>query len=66
MLHVTLMSSVWPKDFGGKGMEGMAMGWDGSRGITAMGHDFICVSLVGSKYRLQVNFWMEEYDVKVG
>lgn len=39
------------KDFGGKGMEGMAMGWDGSRGITAMGHDFICVSLVGSKYR---------------
>ena len=35
------------KEFGGEGMEGMAMGWDGSRGVTAMGHDFISVSLVG-------------------
>ena len=23
------------KEFGGEGMEGMAMGWDGSRGVTA-------------------------------
>ena len=32
-------------------MEGMAMGWDGSRGVVAMGHDFVCVSLVGAAYR---------------
>lgn len=38
-------------EFGGKGMEGMALGWDGSRWVTAMGHDFICVSLVGAKWR---------------
>ena len=29
----------------------MAKGWDGSRGVTAMGHDFICVSLVGARWR---------------
>ena len=39
------------KEFGGGGMEGMAMGWDGSRGVVAMGHDFVCVSLVGAAYR---------------
>lgn len=39
------------KEFGGKGMEGMSMGWDGSRGVTAMGHDFICVSRVGAECR---------------
>ena len=39
------------KEFGGEGMEGMAKGWDGSRGVTAMGHDFICVSLVGARWR---------------
>ncbi len=38
------------KEFGGAGMEGMAMGWDGSRGVTAMGHDFVCVSLVGAEH----------------
>lgn len=38
------------KEFGGEGMEGMAMGWDGSRGVTAMGHDFICISLVGAAH----------------
>lgn len=27
------------KEFGGKGMEGMAKGYDGSRGVIAMGHD---------------------------
>ena len=32
------------KEFGGGGMEGMAMGWDGSRSVTAMGHDFISTS----------------------
>ena len=38
------------KVFGGKGMEGMAMGRDGSTGEIRMGHDFICVSLVGADY----------------
>ena len=38
------------KEFGGAGMEGMAMGWDGSRGVAAMGHDFVCVSLVGAAH----------------
>lgn len=36
------------KVFGGEGMEGMAMGRDGSTGEIRMGHDFICVSLVGA------------------
>ena len=39
------------KEFGGDGMEGMEMGYDGSRHCTAMGHDFISVSLVGAAYR---------------
>ena len=38
------------KVFGGAGMEGMAMGRDGSTGEIRMGHDFICVSLVGAGY----------------
>ena len=38
------------KVFGGGGMEGMAMGRDGSTGEIRMGHDFICVSLVGADY----------------
>ena len=38
------------KVFGGKGMEGMAMGRDGSTGDIRMGHDFVCVSLVGTRY----------------
>ena len=38
------------KVFGGGGMEGMAMGRDGSTGDIRMGHDFICVSLVGADY----------------
>ena len=38
------------KVFGGRGMEGMAMGRDGSTGEIRMGHDFICVSLVGRDY----------------
>jgi len=36
------------KEFGGEGMEGMERGWDGSRHCTAMGHDFLGISLVGS------------------
>ena len=36
------------KEFGGSGMDGMEMGWDGSRGCTAMGHDFISISVVGA------------------
>ena len=39
------------KVFGGKGMEGMAMGRDGSTGDLRMGHDFVCVSLVGAGFR---------------
>ena len=38
------------KIFGGAGMEGMAMGRDGSTGEIRMGHDFICVSLVGAEH----------------
>ena len=38
------------KVFGGKGMEDMAMGRDGSTGDIRMGHDFVCVSLVGVRY----------------
>ena len=38
------------KVFGGRGMEGMAMGRDGSTGDIRMGHDFVCVSLVGARY----------------
>ena len=34
------------KEFGGKGMEGMAKGRDGSRNVTAMGHDVIGASVV--------------------
>jgi hypothetical protein len=36
------------KEFGGSGMEGMEPGYDGSRGCTAMGHDFISISIVGA------------------
>ena len=39
------------KVFGGAGMEGMAMGRDGSTGDIRMGHDFVCVSLVGAACR---------------
>lgn len=38
------------KVFGGRGMEDMAMGRDGSTGDIRMGHDFVCVSLVGARY----------------
>ena len=38
------------KEFGGDGMDGMEMGWDGSRGCTAMGHDFISISAVGAEH----------------
>ena len=34
------------KEFGGNGMEGMAKGHDGSRGVVAMGHDVIAASVV--------------------
>ena len=34
------------KEFGGKGMEGMAKGWDGSRHATAMGHTFYAACAV--------------------
>ena len=34
------------KEFGGKGMEGMAPGWDGSRKTTAMGHTFCAAAAI--------------------
>ena len=34
----------------GGGMEGMELGYDGSRGCTAMGHDFISISIVGAEH----------------
>ena len=45
------------KEFGGRGMDGMAMGWDGSRGVTAMGHDFVDVPLVGAAFRRLENIF---------
>lgn len=37
------------KEFGGKGMEGMEMGYDASRGVTAMGHSLLCAAVVVRK-----------------
>ena len=34
------------KEFGGRGMEGMEMGYDASRGVTAMGHSLLCAAVV--------------------
>lgn len=34
------------KEFGGKGMEGMEIGYDASRGVTAMGHCLLCAAIV--------------------
>lgn len=34
------------KEFGGGGMEGMEMGYDASRGVTAMGHSLLCAAVV--------------------
>ena len=36
------------KEFGGKGMEGMEMGYDASRDATAMGHTLLCAALVNA------------------
>ena len=36
------------KDFGGKGMEGMEMGHDGSRGVVAMGHNLLGAAVVNA------------------
>ena len=47
------------KEFGGAGMEGMEMGWDGSRGCVAMGHDFISVSIVGAEHKDAVPLYMK-------
>lgn len=38
------------KEFGGKGMEGMANGYDGSRGVIARGHSFLGAVAVGSSH----------------
>ena len=37
------------KEFGGAGMEGMEMGYDASRGVTAMGHSFLCAAVVARR-----------------
>lgn len=37
------------KEFGGAGMEGMEMGYDASRGVTAMGHSLLCAAVVCRK-----------------
>lgn len=34
------------KEFGGGGMEGMELGYDASRGVTAMGHSLLCAAIV--------------------
>ena len=36
------------KEFGGKGMEGMELGYDASRDVTAMGHHLLCAALVNA------------------
>jgi hypothetical protein len=35
------------------------MGWDGSRGCVAMGHDFISVSIVGAEHKDAVPLYMK-------
>ena len=37
------------KEFGGAGMEGMEMGYDASRGVTAMGHSLLCAAVVARR-----------------
>lgn len=49
-LTVVVDFSDVSKVFGGRGMEGMAMDCDGSSGTLCMGHNFVCVSLVGGAY----------------
>ena len=36
------------KEFGGKGMEGMEMGYDASRGVVAMGHNLLAAAVVNA------------------
>jgi hypothetical protein len=36
------------KEFGGGGMEGMEMGYDASRGVTAMGHNLLCAAVANA------------------
>ena len=43
---IALDSSDISKEFGGGGMEGMEMGYDASRGVTAMGHNVLCAAVV--------------------
>ena len=37
------------KEFGGGGMEGMEMGYDASRGVSAMGHSLLCAAVVSRR-----------------
>ena len=37
------------KELGGAGMEGMEMGYDASRGVTAMGHSLLCAAVVARR-----------------
>lgn len=43
---IALDSSDISKEFGGRGMEGMEMGYDASRGVAAMGHNILCAAVV--------------------
>ena len=50
------------KEFGGKGMEGMEMGYDASRGVTAMGHSLLCAAIVLRRRATGTN----GYNVRTG
>ena len=43
---IAVDSGDFSKEFGGNGMEGMEMGYDASRGVTAMGHSLLCAAIV--------------------
>lgn len=51
---VAIDSSDISKEFGGKGMEGMAMGFDASRKVTAMGHDIVSAAIVDGQRAIPV------------
>ena len=46
---IALDPSDISKEFGGSGMEGMEMGYDASRGVTAMGHNVLCAAVVARR-----------------
>ena len=52
------------KAYGGRGIEGMAMGWDGSRKVKAMGYDALAAGLVHG--RRTVPFCFDLYTGRKG